>query len=799
MQRFKSLESRIVVLFIALLLLLQLAGFVVIRSAIENNARAAIRNELMVGERVFLRLLDQNAQKLTQGARLLASDYGFRAAIASDDRETIVSVLSNHGARIGSSLAMWIGTDGAIKASTLKEPLPDLARNAAALVEQVQQGGNSANTVLINHHLFQIVAVPVKAPLTIGWVVMGFPIDSNLVADMKALSSLQVSIMVRSTDGNWKSDVSTMPTNGTHMLAEQLKGQAPDDAFLPQLQVGDNDYSARMVVLARDGGASAAAVLQRSISEAVAPYQQLQLVLLFITGLGVLIAIFGSTYTVKRITSPLRQLADIAKRLGDGDYAAHININMKRDDEIGKLALAFESMRIGISNRQAEILRLAYWDPLTDLANRVQFSDMLKVAISEARARGGSCFVLMLDLHRFQQVNDVLGHRFGDILLRQVGQRLEQQLVRSTDKVARLGGDEFAVLLPNIDLAGAKLEAKRISQSLELPISLEDQTVDLGAGIGVAGFPEHGDNADILMSRVEVAMYAAKSTGHEILVYDAGFDRSSQESLSLLGELRRALDRHEFRLYTQPKLDLASGHIVGVEALVRWVHPERGMVFPDTFIPFAESSGFVRLLTCWMLEQGAALCKSLQAQNIQLKISVNLSTRDLLDQDLPAKFAEILQRYQVGAASFCLEITESAIMGDPARAQTTLERLCEMGAELSIDDFGTGYSSLAYLKRLPVHELKIDKSFVMNMEKDLDDAKIVRSTIDLGHNMGLRVVAEGVENEAVWHLLAQMGCDQAQGYFMSKPMPVEDLVSWIQRWQAPLPLKTAPMASTVVA
>jgi diguanylate cyclase (GGDEF)-like protein len=784
MLSFKSLESRIVVLFIVLLLLLQLAGFVVIRSAIENNARAAIRNELMVGERVFLRLLDQNAQKLTQGARLLASDYGFREAIASDDRATIVSVLGNHGARIGASLALWLGTDGAIKASTLHDEVPDLARSAAALVGQAQLGGNAANTVLINHHLFQIVAVPVKAPLTIGWVVMGFPIDSGLVTDMKALSSLQVSIMVRGADGNWKSDVSTMPSAGTGMLAEQLDGQAPADTFLPQLQVGDNNYSSRMVMLAHDGGASAAAVLQRSISEAIAPYQQLQLVLLFITGIGVLIAILGSTYTVKRITSPLRQLTDIAKRLGDGDYAAHIRI--RRDDEIGKLARAFESMRVGISNREAEILHLAYWDPLTDLANRVQFADMFKAAIVEAQAAGGSCFVLMLDLHRFQQVNDVLGHRFGDLLLREVGQRLQQQLSRETDKVARLGGDEFAVLLPNIDLAGAKREAKRICQSLELPIHLEEQTVDLGAGIGVAGFPMHGDNADILMSRVEVAMYAAKSMGHEILVYDASFDRSSQESLSLLSELRRALDRDEFRLYVQPKLELASGRLVGVEALVRWQHPERNLIFPDSFIPFAESTGFIRLLTCWMLEQGAILCKRLQARDIVLKISVNLSTRDLLDQDLPVKFAEILDRHGVRAASFCLEITESAIMGDPVRAQSTLERLCDMGADLSIDDFGTGYSSLAYLKRLPVHELKIDKSFVMNMENDLDDAKIVRSTIDLGHNMGLRVVAEGVENEAVWHLLAQMGCDQAQGYFMGKPMPMDALALWIQSWQAPV-------------
>lgn len=793
MLRFKSLESRIVVVFIVLLLLLQSAGFVVIRTAIDANARTAIRNELLIGERVFLRLLDQNAQQLTQGARLLASDYGFRSAIGSDDRDTIVSVLTNHGARIGASMAMLIGTDGTVRASTMHDIVPDLLRNATTLAAQAASGANASATVLIDHHLFQLVAVPVKAPLTIGSVVMGFPIDRSLIDDMKALSSLQVAIMVRTADGNWKADVSTMTALGNSMLASQLHTQTPTatDAFMPELQIGDNDYSARVLVLAREGGASAVAVLQRSISEAVAPYRQLQLMLLLITAVGVLLSIFGSTYTARRITRPLRLLADSAKRLGEGNYTLPVAVGSTaisaRNDEIGRLAQAFENMRQAISNRQAEILRLAYWDPLTDLPNRVQFVDLLKTAIVDARARGGQCCVLMLDLHRFQQVNDVLGHAFGDMLLREVGQRLQRQLTGPRDMVARLGGDEFAVLLPDSDAAGALAEAQRINASLEVPISLGEQTIDLGAGIGIAGFPAHGDTADILLSHAEVAMYAAKRGAQEILAYDTSFDRSSQESLSLLGELRRALDRNEFQLFAQPKLDLATGRVVGVESLVRWIHPEKGMIGPDNFIPFAESSGFIRLLTFWMLEQGALLCRSLLMQGIDIKISVNLSTRDLLDHELPQKFAAILARHEVAAGSFCLEITESAIMDDPVRAQQTLERLCEMGSQLSIDDFGTGYSSLAYLKRLPVHELKIDKSFVMNMESDIDDAKIVRSTIDLGHNMGLRVVAEGIENVAVWHLLSQMGCDQAQGYFMSKPLPVERLVPWIAAWSAPAP------------
>jgi diguanylate cyclase len=502
-----------------------------------------------------------------------------------------------------------------------------------------------------------------------------------------------------------------------------------------------------------------------------------------LTAFGILFAVIGSIFMAKRITGPLRQLGETAKRLGAGDYQGEIEI--RRDDEIGELSKAFASMRDGISNREIEIRRLAYWDTLTDLPNRAQFANLLNEAIADAQTQGAACFVLMMDLDRFKTVNDVLGHSFGDALLRQVAQRLQAQITGDGNRIARLGGDEFAVLLPRATLDDARAVATRILKSLELPIALEEQNVDLGAGIGIAAFPAHGADAESLLSHAEVAMYAAKNSGNEAVVYDPAIDKSSQQSLSLLTELRRAVERNELRLYVQPKISLASGHVVGLEALVRWVHPERGMVFPDHFIPFAEKSGFIRTLTQWVLDRAAGLGSELARNGLQLRISANLSTRDLMDQDLPAKFADVLARYGIGPESFCLEITESAIMDDPVRALQTLEGLHAMGVELSIDDFGTGYSSLAYLKRLPVQELKIDKSFVLKMERDADDAMIVRSTIDLGHNMGLKVVAEGIENLAVWELLAHMGCDQGQGYFISKPMPAEQLVEWLQRWTPP--------------
>jgi len=778
--RLRSIESRIVALFLVLVLIVQLAGFIAIRTGINENASKAVANELVIGERVFLRLMQQNADNLVTGARVLALDYGFRQAVGSNDNETITSVLENHGARIGATLTMLIGIDREIKATTATMTSEGFKRSILDLVEDADRTGSANGVRLVNDDPYQIVVVPVKAPQTIGWVAMAFPIDQRLINDMHELSSLQVAIVSRDQAGAWITKESTFSASDAANINQRLQDFPPVPAKVGVLKVAEIQYSYRNMVLATNEEHVANVVLMQSINAAVAPYDRLQLTLLMLTALCTLLAVIFSKVAARRITGPLRKLTDIAKQLGKGDYAGRLEI--RRKDEIGELARAFDSMRDDISRRDVETNRLAYWDTLTNLPNRSQFVKLIGAAVAQADKAGEHCFVLILNLDRFKNVNDVLGHQFGDNLLRKVAERLKEQLDGNKGQLARLEGDEFAIVLPLTNLRASQIVAEKILTSLEQPISLDDQTVDLGAGIGIAGFPEHGTDAESLLSHAEIAMYAAKKSGNEAVVYHPTIDKSSGQNLSLLSELRRAIEDNEFRLQMQPKILLGSGEVGGAEALIRWVHPERGMIFPDDFIPFAEKSGFIRIMTLWVLEQSAALCSQLIARDLHLKISVNLSTRDLLDQDLPRKFAAILERHQVTAQSFCLEITESAIMDDPVRALQTLERLHAMNVGLSIDDFGTGYSSLAYLKRLPVDELKIDKSFVMNMEHDSDDAQIVRSTIDLGHNMGLRVVAEGIESNAAWNLLNAMGCDQGQGYFISKPMPAGQLVDWVARW-----------------
>lgn len=783
----KSLEGRIVTLFLALIVVVQLFQFAAINVGIANNSRDTIAQELKVGERIFTRLLEQRAQTLTRSASILANDQGLAEAISDNDRPTIESALQNQGDRIRAQFVLYVDAEQKIRAASGITMIGKLERMILPLLANAS-GRDGANGIFsIEQRSYQIVAVPLAKRGVGGWVLIGFAIDKVVASDMQALSGLDVAILMRGKV--WQVQDATLPVEAA---LDQIEHLPKDSTTLPRLMLSGNEYGARLIPLGQ--GDVQEVMLLRSVSSAIAPYQRLEWQLVGMALAGLLLAAVASVITAKRIAQPLRQLAGVAEKLEQGDYSGEIDCRSK--DEVGALSTAFVAMRDGIARREQEISRLAYWDTLTGLPNRVRFTIELNNALNNALnhasniasngagAGGGAGCIVLMDLDRFKNVNDVLGHSVGDLLLQQLAKRLAS-IMPPEAMVARFGGDEFAILLTNTALDDGRKLAQQVLAALEAPLTVDQQTIDVGAGLGIAAYPEHGQQAEVLLSLAEVAMYYAKQHHSGFTVYDSRIDTSSEQNLSLLSELRHALEHQEFLLYVQPKTAFATGQVVGAEALVRWKHPQRGMVFPDQFIPFAEQTGFICLLTLWMMEQSAALARALQAQGLHLKISVNLSTRDLLDQDLPQKFADILARHQVEATSFCLEITESAIMDDPVRANTTLERLAALGVDLSIDDFGTGYSSLAYLKQLPVDELKIDKSFVLNMEHDQGDTKIVRSTIDLGHNMGLRVVAEGVENEAVWHMLAGLGCDQGQGYFMSRPLAASGLLDWVRNWRAP--------------
>ncbi len=427
-----------------------------------------------------------------------------------------------------------------------------------------------------------------------------------------------------------------------------------------------------------------------------------------------------------------------------------------------------------LHNQMAEIERRAYFDDLTGLPNRTLFHQSIEAALLEARDDKESVAVLMMDLDRFKEINDTLGHHLGDALLQELGMRVAQVL-RPDDTLARLGGDEFALLLHPADENSALQLINRIQEQLLQPFVLGGLPLSVEASVGVAIAPAHGTDHATLLQHADVAMYVAKATGTGWSIYDPEKDTNDARQLALVGELRRAIERKELALYFQPKVDLETRAISGVEALVRWNHPEQGLLMPDVFVPLAERTGLIRPLGRYVLEHAIMQCAGWRAANLDLHVAVNLTMPDLLDLDLPSYVDGLLQRHGVPPSSLELEITEGTISADPVRVRHVLTGLGEMGVRLAIDDFGTGYSSLAYLKNLPVDALKIDKSFVMNMERDASDATIVRSTIDLGRNLGLEIVAEGVESDAAWAALRAFGCTYAQGYFISKAVSVEEL------------------------
>jgi len=502
--------------------------------------------------------------------------------------------------------------------------------------------------------------------------------------------------------------------------------------------------------------------------------------------------------------SPIRKIiSQLNKVRNDRNHLAQ-PVRLSGNAELRELVQVFNDMSQELARAYDEYETLAFTDQLTTLPNRVLFLDRLTQIILLSQRKGEKFGVMLLDLDGFKEINDTLGHHVGDELLKQIAIRL-QRIIRASSTIARvvdnnavagsetvtpgleestiarLGGDEFAILLPNLSgVEGAISVAKRVTDAFDESVEIDGNIIVVAGTLGISMFPEHGENGDALLRRADVALYVAKHLQNDFSVYDPAYDNNSVKQLALKAELRSAIEEDQMVLFYQPKLDLTHGCIDSVEALIRWQHPVRGMIPPDQFIPLSEQRGLIGPLTEWVIQRALHQYKEWQQQGIFMQIAVNLSSRVLYDLSLPKKIESYLIALQLSPSVLSLEITEEATMLDPERALVILNSLKHMGISLSIDDFGTGHSSLSYLKRLPVDEIKIDRSFVMEMEGSDNDAKIVHATIDLSHNLGLKVVAEGVETEASLKILKDLDCDYAQGYYLSRPVPADELIAWLE-------------------
>ena len=747
-----ALRTRIAVTFLLLLAAVLAAALGAVSATNHGNAEREVQRQLDVGASVFSRLLESNRRQLTQAAQAVAADYGFREAVSTRDTDTLVSVLENSGRRIGAAMVVLTSLNGdVIAASGLH-----VKAGTPFLMSPVQRGSmpdDSATSVMVdNGRIYQLVTVSVRSPLPVAWIAMGFELDEKAARELADITGLAVTLAVNS-GGHWTDAVSTVPVAGAR----------------------PSDVVTRRIEMSRWGNDEVVAILSRSLADARAPFERLTKVLFLIAAVSLVASALAAFWLARNITRPLQDLTKAVDRMRTGSYDAALNV--ERRDELGVLAEGLQLMQAAVQSRDQSIRRLAYADSLTGLMNRTAFGAALGRTLAEAG--GAPIAVAVINLDRFRRINEHLGYSVGDAVLSKMAARLAA--VPSVESaVARLAADQFAAFAPLRSAAALQAWGTSLVIALSEPVFVEAQPIDITATLGLAVAADGVNSADELMRCADLALEHARREKRALAVYGEALKPAARDQLSLLGELRHAVEHDELRMFFQPKVELKTGRVAGAEVLLRWQHPTRGLLGPADFIPFAEQTGFIRRLTRWTLDHAMAQGAQWQRAGMALGLAVNISVEDVGDVRLDARIATMLTRHQLPPALLTLELTESGFIEDPTQALRVLDAIAALGVSLSIDDFGTGYSSLSHLARMPVHEVKIDRSFVQGLESDPEFAPLVRSAIDMGHGLGLKVVAEGIETEEAALRLRDFGCDVAQGYWYAKPMPLAAFESWLE-------------------
>jgi len=757
--RIERLRTRLILLLLGLLVIVLGAVFVAVYSATTSSAERQARQQLQVGANVFSRLLELRAQELAGATLVLAADFGFREAVASGDLPTIRSALLNQARRIGADEALFLDDQGNILVSSRMD-----AGSAQVQIRALQPLGDNGLVTVIDGQPYLLVDAIVMAPLAVGQVAMAFRLNQELAEEMRRLTGLEVSFVTQQGG-------KTLDRVGTLQLADDDQSlEAPASSLLDLEQ---ENFLATRITLLEQQDYNIRAQLMSPLAEAIAIFDMLKRELLVITLIALALSSLAAFKMASSLSRPVSLLAEAARRIGQGDYSNPVRL--KRSDELGHLAQNIDTMRAEIAQRERLIAHNAYHDPLTGLGNLAKTRERL----AEVVAGGQNGALVTIYLAGAEDLLKARGQTFYSEVVAASADRVRSK-VPVNALLAYHPGQGFSLVLAGMESDQAVIATDSLISLLSDRMDVQGTKLNLEWLAGVVTWPQHSKDPDELLRQVAIAAADAHPGPERISVYQAKRDQDYMRRLRLIRDIHFAPQMRELSVVYQPKLDIASGEVRQVEALMRWNHSELGFIGPDEFIVLAEQTGSIHKLTQWILVAVLSQIKIWSDQGVRIQVAMNISALDLDNERFPDQVAMALQAQEISPQWLSFEVTESALMNNPERSLRTLERLRELGISLAVDDYGTGYSSLAMLKSLPVQDLKIDKSFVLNLAEGSDDAVIVKSTIELAHNMGLKVIAEGVENAVSLEWLRALGCDTAQGYFISRPIAALDLETWLQ-------------------
>lgn len=770
-----TFRNRLIVILLGLVVLTQLItmGIFVVRSHIEAKEEASAN--LGVAGNMLQALLTSKGQERRDSVQILASDFGFKSVVASGDETTIRSALANMANRIGAESITLLNITGETVASTDQNLS---ARRRLNLRLPASNGPETDSSYqVLNGQLLWLVAAPVRAPVTVGYVVVGFAVDQPLAEELSNLLGVSVSFgeLGRNSSGTL---VSTLEPEAAQLTLDWLRRSPNRQLEASNIEVSGQSYLG-LVRDIPDGRGVIKAILQQPLQSALAAtYTESALIILLIGAIAILLAIPPARWLAQQASRPLEALLAVAKRIEAGDYRK--NIHLTGSIELEQVASTLNAMQSQIASREQQVKYLASHEAITDLPNRLSALEWLQATFNKAKLNETRMPLLLLEVSDYVLMQSSLGHDASECLLRDIAHTLRQHLSQD-DLLASMGPAQFLIVSETLPCSQATALAQTLIDALCAGLAVEGVPVSLGAEVGLCYYPDHASAPLQALRHLDTALHDPAQFNLSIRLYRSAKQFDHKMQMALLSDLRHAIQDDALTLHYQPKVDLKDGRILSLEALVRWQHPVLGSVSPDRFIPLLEQTRSIWLLTRWLMRTVPQQMRQWRASGFEPDVSINLSASDLLESRMPQHLLDCLAQADIAPRKLMLEVTESAIMKDAEQAVRVMQQLRAHSLRFSVDDFGTGYSSLAQFKSLPVDELKIDRSFVKNMQPGSDDAIIVQATIDLGHRFGVKVVAEGIETTENWQQLLAMGCDHGQGYLISKPLPAEQLLAFIQK------------------